>query len=85
MVPGVERAIKRNIPVVIVSRCFEGRVFDSYGYEGGGKDLRNRGAIFGDTMQGQKARIKLMVALSYTNEYSAIKEFMEDGLYNNEL
>ena len=53
--------------------------------EGGGKDLRNRGAIFGDTMQGQKARIKLMVALSYTDEYSAIKEFMEDGLYNNEL
>ena len=36
-------------------------------------------------MQGQKARIKLMVALSYTDEYSAIKEFMEDGLYNNEL
>lgn len=85
MVKGVDECIKRNIPVVIVSRCFEGRVFESYGYEGGGKDLRNRGVIFGDTMQGQKARIKLLVALNYSHEYSVIKEFMEDGMYNTEL
>lgn len=81
MTMGVERAIKENIPVVVVSRCFEGRVFDSYGYKGGGKDLRNLGVIFGDNMQGQKARIKLMVALSYSKDISFIKKFMEDGLY----
>ena len=81
MVCGVEKAIKNNIPVVIVSRCYEGRVFESYGYEGGGKDLRDKGAIFGDNMQGQKARIKLMVALSSSNNMDFIKEFMEDGKY----
>ena len=64
MVPGIKRAIEKNIPVVIVSRCFEGRVFESYGYEGGGKMLKNIGVIFGDTLQGQKARIKLMVAIA---------------------
>ena len=84
MVEGVKRAISLNIPVVIVSRCFEGRVFDSYGYAGGGKDIRNIGVIFGDTMQGQKARIKLMVAISYSSDVEFIKEFLEDGMYNNE-
>ena len=37
----IKRAIENNIPVVVVSRCFEGRVFESYGYEGGGKHLRD--------------------------------------------
>ena len=64
MVPGIKRAIDNNIPVVVVSRCFEGRVFESYGYEGGGKMLKNIGVIFGDTLPGQKARIKLILAIS---------------------
>lgn len=63
MVTGIKRAIESNIPVVIVSRCFEGRVFESYGYEGGGKMLKDLGVIFGDTLPGQKARIKLMLAI----------------------
>lgn len=83
MVRGIKRAIDKNIPVVIVSRCFEGRVFESYGYDGGGKNLRDLGVIFGDNMQGQKARIKLMVALSYSKDIEFIKSFVEDGLYEN--
>ncbi|MBB6623024.1 asparaginase [Clostridium gasigenes] len=63
MIPGIKRAINKNIPVVIVSRCFEGRVFESYGYEGGGKMLKDLGVIFGDTLPGQKARIKLILAI----------------------
>jgi L-asparaginase len=81
MVDGVKRAINNNIPVVIVSRCFEGRVFESYGYEGGGKHLRDLGVIFGDNMPGQKVRIKLMIALSHSANMKFIKEFVEDGLY----
>ncbi|MDS0524953.1 asparaginase [Clostridium sp. SHJSY1] len=81
MVEGVKKAINNNIPVVIVSRCFEGRVFESYGYEGGGKHLRDLGVIFGDNMPGQKVRIKLMVALSHSSDMKFIKEFVEDGLY----
>lgn len=64
MMDGIKRALKENIPVVIVSRCFEGRVFESYGYEGGGKMLKDLGVIFGDTLPGQKARIKLILAVS---------------------
>lgn len=82
MVESVKRAIDSNVAVVVVSRCFEGRVCDSYGYHGGGKELRDLGAIFGDTLPGQKARIKLMVALSKTKELNKVKDFFENGLYN---
>lgn len=64
MVDGIKRALDKNIPVVIVSRCFEGRVYESYGYEGGGKMLKDLGVFFEESMPGQKARIKLIVALS---------------------
>lgn len=64
MVKGIKKAIELEIPVVVVSRCFEGRVFESYGYEGGGKQLKNLGVIFGDTLPGQKARIKLILAIN---------------------
>ncbi len=47
MVSGIKRAIDSNIPVIIVSRCFEGRVHESYGYEGGGKMLLDLGIILG--------------------------------------
>ena len=77
MVDGIKRAIDRKIPVVIVSRCFEGRVFESYGYEGGGKELKEIGCIFGDVSASQKARIKLMVALNYCNDIEKIKKIFE--------
>lgn len=81
MVSGIERAIESNIPVVIVSRCFEGRVFQSYGYNGGGKHLRNLGVIFGDNLPGQKARIKLIVALSAQKNIKEVRECFEKQLY----
>ena len=82
MVDGIRRAISLKVPVVLVSRCHEGRVFASYGYEGGGKELRNLGVIFGDTLSGQKARIKLIVALSHKDSIDDIKKYFEGNLYN---
>ncbi|WP_297435077.1 asparaginase [uncultured Clostridium sp.] len=64
MVEGIQRAINENIPVILTSRCFEGRVFGSYGYDGGGQQLKNMGVIFGESMPSQKARIKLILMLS---------------------
>ncbi|MBK1810600.1 asparaginase [Clostridium sp. YIM B02505] len=81
MVDGIKRAIDKGVVVVVVSRCFEGRVYDSYGYHGGGKELRNLGVIFGDNMPGQKARIKLITALSYTSDFDYIKCLFERDLY----
>ena len=81
MLEGVEYARAKDIPVVIVSRCHSGRVFDSYGYHGSGRDLRNLGCIFGGDLPGQKARIKLMLALGQTNDYDTIIDYFERGIY----
>ncbi|MDR5586953.1 MULTISPECIES: asparaginase [Clostridium] len=81
MVDGIKRAIKNEIPVVIVSRCFEGRVFESYGYLGGGKNLREYGVIFGDVLSGQKARIKLLVAVNHNDNLTKIREIFEKDTY----
>lgn len=81
MVPGIKRALNKGVTVVLVSRCPKGRVLDSYGYEGGGKQLRNLGVIFGDNLPGQKARIKLILALGKTDDTELIKDYFEKGLY----
>ncbi len=44
--------------------------------------IRNLGAIFGGDLNGQKARIKLMLALSTTSDISKIKSMFEDEYYN---
>lgn len=62
-IPAIQRAIDRGLPVVITSRCPRGRVLDTYGYEGGGRQLRRMGAILGGMLPSHKARIKLMLAL----------------------
>ncbi|KGG79766.1 asparaginase [Caloranaerobacter azorensis H53214] len=81
MVKGIKKAIENDIPVVIVSRCPTGRVLDTYGYPGAGRTLRQLGAIFGNNLPGQKARIKLMLALSITKDIDKIKEIFEKDIY----
>ncbi|CAM3879913.1 asparaginase [Mesobacillus zeae] len=71
-IPGLKALLCENIPVVIVSRCFNGIVQDTYGYEGGGKQLKEMGVIFSNGLNGQKARIKLLIALSQTSDMSEI-------------
>lgn len=78
MVPGIKKAIEKNIPIVMVSRCPTGRVLDTYGYEGAGRHLRDLGVIFGKNLPGQKARIKLMLILSITKDMEVIRNFFED-------
>lgn len=77
VLPGIERCLQNHIPVVIVSRCHTGRVLDTYGYDGGGLQVKNMGAIFAYDLPGQKARIKLIVALSTTDQMEEIKKIME--------
>ncbi|WP_042832810.1 asparaginase [Thermoanaerobacter sp. YS13] len=75
---GIEYAISKGVIVVLVSRCPMGRVDASYGYKGGGKHLKSLGVIFGGNLSGQKARIKLMAALAYSNNYNEIKKLFEE-------
>ncbi|QUH20442.1 asparaginase [Alkaliphilus sp. B6464] len=81
MLDGIEYAIKNNVAIVMVSRCPTGRVLDTYGYEGAGRTLRNMGVILGGDLPGQKARIKLMLALTVTEDLNTLKEIIENNQY----
>jgi L-asparaginase len=62
--PAIEQARTRQVPVVIASRCPAGRVWDGYGYPGAYRTLVDLGCLFAEGLNGQKARIKLMVVLA---------------------
>ncbi len=73
MLPSIDNAINKNVVIVLVSRCYAGRVLDTYAYEGGGKDLANRGCLLGGNLTGQQARILLMLAISNNLSKKKIK------------
>ena len=79
MMDGIRRALNHNIPIVLVSRCPKGRVLGSYGYEGGGQQLKELGVIFADNINGQKARIQLMLALTVSNSKSDLEYFISSS------
>lgn len=81
MLSGIKNAIDKGIAVVLISRCPTGRVMHNYGYEGGGNDLRKMGVIFGGDLPGQKARIKLMLALGKTKDLHTVRELIENNQY----
>ena len=68
VLPGIRAALRARVPVIVVSRCAEGRVAPLYGFEGGGQRLAEMGAVLGGDLGGPKARIKLMVALGTTSD-----------------
>ncbi|MET3696141.1 L-asparaginase [Bacillus oleivorans] len=68
-VEGIKYLLSKNIPIVIVSRCFNGTADPVYGYEGGGKQLRDLGVIFANGLNGQKARIKLLAVLEALDDW----------------
>ncbi len=74
---GVEYVIKKNIPVVLVSRCPAGETSNIYSYPGAGKHLHDLGVIFTDYLNGQKARIKLMLALTKTSDRKILTKLFE--------
>ncbi|MGL4738469.1 MAG: asparaginase [Cellulosilyticaceae bacterium] len=78
MLEGIKYALSKEVVVVIVSRCGSGRVFESYGYEGGGKELSDLGAIMGGEMRGPKARLKLMLALGKTSDKEEIRKIFKE-------
>ncbi|HVO73145.1 MAG TPA: asparaginase [Ignavibacteriaceae bacterium] len=75
---GIKFAVEKKIPVVLVSRCPAGETLDIYSYPGAGKWLHKLGVIFADYLNGQKARIKLMLALGKTKNISELKKIFEN-------
>lgn len=62
--PAIQKLLDRRIPIVLVSRCYNGVAQDIYDYQGGGIQLKKMGLILCQGLNGQKARIKLLVGLS---------------------
>lgn len=78
MLPGINKAIQLGIPIILVSRCFNGIVDAVYGYEGGGKQLKELGLVFSNGLNGQKARIKLMLTINLIkNNPSELQQYFD--------
>lgn len=74
---GIKYAVEKGIPVVLTSRCPAGETDYIYSYPGAGRHLHNLGVIFSDYLNGQKARIKLMIVLGLTNKQNEIRKYFE--------
>ncbi|HDA2582882.1 TPA: asparaginase [Staphylococcus aureus] len=74
---GIQQLVSLNIPIVLVSRSFNGIVSPTYAYDGGGYQLAQRGFIFSNGLNGPKARLKLLVALSNNLDKAEIKSYFE--------
>ncbi|MEA1973627.1 MAG: asparaginase [Candidatus Cloacimonadota bacterium] len=77
ILPAIVDAIAENIIVLIVSRAYTGRVLPEYGYDGGGKNLIEIGAILGGDLKGHKARLKLMVLIGRYKEIEIVKKIIQ--------
>ena len=76
--PGIRRAVAAGIPVVLVTRCLGGRVLDVYGYAGSAKRQKESGVILGGEISGQKARIKLILALGVTTNPDQLAGYFDN-------
>ena len=69
MLPSLEKALAKNILIVLVSRTYTGRVLPEYGYTGGGLYLKNMGVLLGIDITGPKMRIRLMALFGKLPKY----------------
>ncbi|HCW7267811.1 TPA: asparaginase [Staphylococcus aureus] len=74
---GIQQLVSLNIPIVLVSRSFNGIVSPTYAYDGGGYQLAQQVFIFSNGLNGPKARLKLLVALSNNLDKAEIKSYFE--------
>jgi len=78
--PAIQRLLDRQIPLVLVSRCYNGVAEDIYDYQGGGIELRKMGLMLCQGLNGQKARIKLLVGLSAGLQGDNLKQFLSTAV-----
>lgn len=70
----IKQARRQGVPVVIASRCPSGRIWDGYGYPGAYRTLVDLGCLFAGGLNGQKARVKLMVVLAAAQTVDEVAE-----------
>jgi L-asparaginase len=77
IIPTLQQILDKGIPIVLVSRCFNGQVQDVYDYDGGGRQLKEMGMVFSNGLNGQKARLKLIVTLQQTRDFQQLQHLFE--------
>lgn len=63
-ISAIKKLINKHLPIVLVSRCFNGIAEPVYAYDGGGIQLEELGVLFVKELNSQKARIKLLIAVN---------------------
>ena len=75
----VARLVAQGVPVIIASRCPEGRTAPIYGGDSGGTSLADVGAIFSGDLQGHKARLLLAALLGAGCDAGTIRARFAQG------
>lgn len=76
VLPSLQR-LRKQVPVVLVSRCFNGIAEPVYAYEGGGIQLEDEGILFVKELNAQKARIKLLIAINAGLEGKELADYIQ--------
>jgi L-asparaginase len=76
--PPFYHLLEKGLPIVLVSRCFNGIAEPVYDYHGGGVELAQHGVIFCNGINSQKARLKLLIALNANLSKKELKRFLEE-------
>lgn len=63
-ISAIKKLINKQLPIVLVSRCFNGIAEPVHAYDGGGIQLEELGVLFVKELNSQKARIKLLIAVN---------------------
>lgn len=77
ILPAIQKLLHQNIPVVLVSRCFNGIAEPVYAYQGGGIQLEQEGILFVKELNAQKARLKLLIALNVGLKGQALADYIQ--------
>lgn len=70
-------ALDAKIPVVIGVRILAGTPYHAKGHKGSFRSMTERGAISAGYLSGVKARILLMVALAYTQDWNGLRDIFK--------
>jgi L-asparaginase len=73
---GLKHLINAKLPIVLVSRCFNGIAEPVYSYEGGGVQLEKMGVMFCNGINSQKARLKLLIGLNAQLGEEALRTYI---------
>jgi L-asparaginase len=77
--PHLKNLVRKEIPVVITSRCNQGRVVKNRSYEGSATRLMEMGVLDGGALRPQQARLRLAVGLGAGLAGEDLQRYLLEG------